>query len=254
MNVNEELTCKYCKEIFSEPVTLNCCAENICKRHINELLSIDDSNTFVCPFCDLCDLKNANQNLCVNRLIQTLIENKLHKLEFNSDNKLTLEWFKKEIENLEAILKDPENIIYEKISELKRLVDLDRERTKTKIDELANDIIQQLEGYEARFKAESVPNADFEQYNLLLESFRKHMEEYEKFLNLFATKKEERKEKIKQTEKAICSLQGKINELKYKLFSNLSLTYKSTQPEFFGELLVKVNFLLKFTFKIFMFF
>ena len=249
MNVNEELTCKYCKEIFNEPITLNCCAENICKRHIEELLSIDESNTFLCPFCNE---KNANQNLRVNRLIQRLIENKLHKLELNSDNKLTLEWFKKEIENLEAILKDPENIIYEEISELKRLVDLDRERTKSKIDELANDIIQKLEAYEARFKSENMQNADLEEYNALLKSSRKQMEEYVNFLNLFATKEEERKEMSKQSEKTISKLKYKIKELKYKLFSNLSLTYISSDlisdKHLFGELLVKVNFRFKFRF------
>ena len=238
MNVNEELTCKYCKEIFNEPITLNCCAENICKRHIDELLSIDETKTFLCPFCDV---ESLNQNLRVNRLIQRLIEKQLHKLEFNSDNKLTLEWFKKEIANLEAILKDPENIIFEEISELKRLVDRDRDETKIKIDELANAFIQKLETCEARFKAENVPNVDLEQYNALLKSSRKQMDEYENFLNLFATKEEERKEMSKQSEKTISKLKYKINELKYQLFSNLSLTYKSTQPEFFGELLVKVS-------------
>jgi chromosome segregation ATPase len=244
MNINEQLTCKHCKEIFNEPVTLNCCGINICKRHIDELLSIDESNTFLCPFCDT---ESANQHFCINGLIQTLVQNKLHKLEMNSDHKVTFNSLKAEIEKLEAILKDPENIIYEEISELKRLVDLDRERTKRKIDELANNLIQKLEAYEARFKAENVLNLDLEDYNALLESSRKQMAEYEKFLNLFATKKEERKEMSKQTEKAICLLQNKTNELKSKLFSNLSLTYKSAEhdiEEFFGELLVKVSLYL----------
>jgi chromosome segregation ATPase len=223
---------------------LTCCGENICKRHIDELLSIDDSNTFLCPFCDG---ENQNQNLRVNRLIQGFIENQLYKLEFNSDSKL--KWFKNEIEKLEVILKDPDNVIYEEISELKRLVDLDRETMKSKIDELANDIIQKLEAYEARFKAENVPNAGLEEYNALLESSRKQMAEYEKFLNLFATKKEERNEKSKQTEKTISNLQYKTNELKSKLFSNLSLFYKPTEhgvEHFFGELLVKVRFKFEF--------
>jgi hypothetical protein len=246
MNVNEQLTCKYCKDIFNEPVTLTCCAKNICKRHIDELLSIDDSNTFLCPFCDE---KNAHQNLRVNELIQSFIENQLHKLEFNSDNKLTLEGFKNEIEKLEAILKDPDNVIYEEISGLKRLVDLDREKSKSEIDKLANGFIQKLETFEARFKAENVPNVDLEQYNALLESSRKQMAEYEKFLNLFSTKIEERNEKSKQSEKTISNLQFKINELKSKLFSNLSLTYNPADPEFFGELLVKVSLNLNSSYK-----
>jgi hypothetical protein len=52
---------------------------------------------------------------------------------------------------LAVLLKDPENFIYEEINELKRKVDLDREKSKKEIDELANDLIQQLESYETTF-------------------------------------------------------------------------------------------------------
>ena len=110
---------------------------------------------------------------------------------------------------------------------------------------MANEIIERLEAYEARFKTENISNVDLEQYNALLESSRKQMAEYEKFLNLFSTEVEERNEKSKQTEKTISNLQYKMNELKSKMFSNLSLTYKSTEhgvEHFFGELLVKVRF------------
>jgi chromosome segregation ATPase len=241
MNINEQLTCKYCKEIFNEPVTLSCCGINICKRHIDELLSIDESNTFLCPFCDA---ENANQHYCINGLIQTLVQNELHKLEMNSDHKVTFNSLKAEIEKLEAVLKDPENIIYEEIHELKRKVDLDRERLKSEIDELANGLIQQLEEYEAKFKSDYKKNVDLEHFNALVESSRKKLTEYEKFFNLFSTKQEERVEKNKQTVQETHSLKSQIKKFKSKLFSNLSLTYKPTEhgvENLFGELLVKVS-------------
>jgi hypothetical protein len=83
------------------------------------------------------------------------------------------------------------------------------------------------------------------------------MDEYEKFLNLFSTKIEERNEKSKQTEKTISNLQYKTNELKFKLFSNLSLTYISSKSDIedcFGELLVKVSLYLNSLLKYFSFF
>ena len=40
MNIKEDLTCKYCREIYKNPITLICCGDNICKQHIEELISI----------------------------------------------------------------------------------------------------------------------------------------------------------------------------------------------------------------------
>ena len=100
MNIKEKLTCKYCKEIYKEPLSLNCCGESICKCHIEELLSIDESNHFFCPFCEI---ENSNSNLCVNKLIQSLLEDQLHKFELDYNYKATLNKFNIEIAQLESI-------------------------------------------------------------------------------------------------------------------------------------------------------
>ena len=241
MNLKEKLTCKYCNEIFNEPVSLNCCGENICKRHIDELFSIDESNTFLCPFCDL---ENAHQNSCTNKLIQSLIENQLHKLELDSKYKLALNKFKAEILNLETLLNDPYYYIYEEVHEIKRLVDLDRERLKSEVDELADDFIQQLGAYEEKFKSEYSTNVDLEHYQALVESFRKQLAEFEQFLGLFSAKREEKDEKINQSEKKINSLQYKIKEVKNKLLSGLAIKYvpmANNIQDLFGRLIIKVS-------------
>jgi hypothetical protein len=155
-----------------------------------------------------------------------------------------MEWFKNEIQKLEAILKDPDNVIYAEISELKRQVDLDREQFKSKVDELADGLIKQLEEYEAKFKSDYKKNVDLEQYNALLKSSQNKLTEYENFFNLFSTKQEERVEKNKQTVQKTNSLKSQIKKLKSKLFSDLSLTYISSEydvDDFFGALLVEVS-------------
>ena len=152
---------------------------------------------------------------------------------------------KKEIGDLETILKDPENIIYEEISELKRQVDLNREQLKSQIDELADDLIHQLETYEKKFKSESKINLDLERFSSLVSSSKQQLIQYEKCLNLFSTKKEERDEMSNQSEKNIKMLQSKSKELRDRLFSNVCIKYKpmgNRIEDSFGKLIIKVSF------------
>jgi hypothetical protein len=239
MNIKEELTCKYCNEIYVNPIILNCCGENICQRHIDELISNSSSNKFICPFDNQ---ENANENLSVNKLIQRLVEKELHKLEIDTEYKFVFHKLKREIENLEKILNAPENYIYDEISELKRLVDLDRETLKVKIDEQADGLIKQLESYEKRFNTECKTKLDFKHYSALVESSKKKLNEYENCLNYFSTKKEERNEKSRQSQNEIVKLESKIKELKQNIFSNLSITYKpmDNKSYLFGRLIKKV--------------
>jgi hypothetical protein len=140
MNIKEKLSCTYCNQIFRHPITLICCGKNICKKHIEELINEKSTNTFSCP---LCSQENSNQNFNSNELIESLIEIELHRFELDPKYETAMNDFKSEIANLESIVKDPENIIYEEIRELKRQVDLDRESLKIQIDTLANGLIEQ---------------------------------------------------------------------------------------------------------------
>jgi DNA repair exonuclease SbcCD ATPase subunit len=239
MTIKKELTCQYCNEIYKHPITLPC-GDNICKRHIKELTSNSSSNPFTCP---LCNEEHANQSFKVNKLIQKLIESNMHKFEVDPRFKKVYESLKTTIEQLESILKDPENIIYEEMSELKRQVDLDREKLKIQVDALANDIIQQLESYEAKFRADYKANINLKHYNDLGECSKTQLAEYEQCLNLFSTTQKEFKEKSKQSEKIVTDLQPKIDQIKQELFSNILLSYEPMQDKiesFFGKLIIKV--------------
>ena len=240
MNINAELTCKYCNQVFKEPITL-ACGDNICKHHLEELISNKSSKTFTCP---LCNEENAtNQQFKVNKLIQTLVKRELHAFELDPKYETVLSSLRIEIEKLAAILKDPENYLYEEISELKRQVDLDRENFKSQIDELADDLIQQLESYEKRFKAEYRANVDLEHYNGLVESARNHLVEFENFFNLFSTKNQEKEEKYNDCESLVKVLQPNLVEIQNKLFSNMSIKYQTLEKrmeDLFGKLQIKV--------------
>ena len=94
MNIKEELTCKYCHEIYKDPITL-ACGETICKQHFYELTSNSSSNKFMCP---LCNQEILNQDLNVNKFIQKMVETELHKFEIDSKYKQTIENLRKELE------------------------------------------------------------------------------------------------------------------------------------------------------------
>ena len=115
---------------------------------------------------------------------------------------------------------------------------------KSQIDGLADELIQRLESYERRFKAEFKTNLDIERFNDLLRSAQQQSVEYEKFLNLFSTEKEEQNEKRFKYGKLINKLQSEIKDVKAKLFSNLSFSFKPSQnnvQDFFGELIIEVS-------------
>lgn len=241
MNVKEILTCKYCNEVFKQPITLICCGKNICKQHIQELIKEKSSNTFSCP---LCFQENTNQNFHCSELIEKLIGMEFNKFKLDPKYEAAMNNFKTDIESLESIVKDPENIIYEEIRELKRQVDLDRESLKIRIDELADDLIQQLESYEKRFKAEYKEKIDFDKYNELVESSKKHLNEYVNCLNLFSVENKKRDKKLTEIEKTMNILQPEIEEIKHGLFSNLTISYQPVVKNtdgLFGKLTIKVK-------------
>ena len=196
MNIKEKLTCKYCNQVYNEPITLPC-GHSLCKQHIQDLLSIDDIDTFFWPFCNE---QISNQTFKVNETIQGLLDIEAHK--FTIDPKCTRVFtdFKTEIRNLETILNEPENFIYEEINKLKRQVDLDREKAKADIDQLVDDLIEQLETFEKQFKAEYKTNIDINHFISLAEASKKQFAEFESCLNLLPNITEERDQQTKQSE------------------------------------------------------
>jgi hypothetical protein len=239
--MKKEYTCKICEQIFTNPITLYCCGENICMKHIEKIMPRDSSNKFTCL---LCKEENYHQKLNINKFIEKQIAKDLHKYEIDSKYQETFNNLEKELETIEHILIDPEQVIHEEINELKRQVDFEREKLKSRIDEHANDLIKQLESYEAKFKTEYKTNVDFEHYYSLVEPSRNLLKEYENCLNLFSTKHQEREENNMQSEKIIKYLQIANKQLRTGLFSNFSISYKPFKEnilDLYGDIICKVS-------------
>ena len=131
-----------------DPVTL-LCGSSVCKRHIDELLesSSKESNTFLCKLCDdeHCIPKKG---FAINKSIQSALDIKLNTLKLNpvyEECKSEINYAKNNIQKIENLEKDPENYSFEYFEELKRQVDLRREKLKLKLDNCSEEIIQSIE-------------------------------------------------------------------------------------------------------------
>ena len=241
MNMKKELTCEICHQIYTNPITLYCCGKNICMKHLEKIISGNSAKKFTCL---LCNEENYHQKFTVNKFMEKLIAQDLHKYKIDSKYQETFDNLEKEIETIEQILKDPEPAIDKEINELKKQVDLEREALKSKIDERANDLIQQLESISNRIKTEYKTDFDLNHYNSLVESSRQQLEEYEHYLNMFSASHQEREEKSMISEKIRQNLRLEITFLKKRLVSNLSITYKPFKgniEDLYGQIITKVS-------------
>ena len=248
MNIKQELTCKHCKEILNEPITLNCCGENICKEHLSELLSNESSKKSkkVKTSCPICSSNLDKQGLNVNKLIQKLVENNLHEFKIYPKYKELIKTFKNEIEALEKMVNESENLVNEKFSQIKNQVNLERTNAKTRIDRLANDIIEKLVNFEKEIKLNRKMKLDLDDYNEMLNESKKKLNENEKFINFFSTDNSEREEKSAEIKEIIHKLEYKRYKLKKELFGDKKFKFKETNfngiEDNFGKLIVSIYY------------
>ena len=245
MNIEEDITCSWCKSIFNDPVFLSCCGSNICKQHIDSILA--NKETIEEPACPICNTEIQNQTFQINRPLRNLIEKReLHNLKLDPKFEKTLKSLNDKIENMKRVEIDSDSIIYESISELKRQVDLEREQLKEKIDKQADEIIIKLESLEIEFKIDSKTKVK----EVFDDDFKKRLNSqllgYENTLNSLAKSNEEREKKRLEVEKTLKILQLKLFQLESELFSNKIINYEpfaKNSEDLFGKLDVSLFFL-----------
>ena len=148
------LKCAMCNQAFTgAPILLDCCNVTVCEHHIEENLTTNRKRKrFTCSLCETSHHMTNSKKFAPNKTIEKLLEIEIAEVVdlgdiFNKANE--------EIENLEVsfqeindLIKDPKNFIFETISKVKRDVDLRREKLKEKIDEISNKIINKLDNYQ----------------------------------------------------------------------------------------------------------
>lgn len=139
------IECKECSSFLVKPVMLPC-GSSVCYQHLINL----QQGTFYCKLCDNDHLIDKN-NLVVNKSLEILINANLDKINFGSLYNTAfkrLNELDQAIGNLETILNNPTLFIQQVIDQMKNTTEIIREELKLKIDDKANQIIDQLDQYE----------------------------------------------------------------------------------------------------------
>ena len=145
MNFEEELTCKSCNQVYTDPVSLNC-GHNICKKHLDDLFSNSDNK----PSCPCCNANILYSSFQVNQALKKIIETELHKVKPEPGYENLMQSFRNQLKRLETIRTDPEFLL----NELRSRIEFDRETLKSQIDRLANEQLNELNKYETKLKTE----------------------------------------------------------------------------------------------------
>ena len=98
IDLSVHILCPYCKNVYTDPVSLPC-GRNICKEHVKGYLtSKDGKQVFNCMLCKSDHQTNENDSFTLNTKIDELVKKcqvratpiqDIHKTAYESYNKLT---------------------------------------------------------------------------------------------------------------------------------------------------------------------
>lgn len=153
-------------------------------------------------------------------ILITRIEQKIDCIDLGDEYHLAygkIEDFSQLFERFEKLKNDPDDKIYNIISELKRDVDLRREELKNKIDKDALSIIKKLDEHEAEckanissIKAEFEDNAKLNEWKTDLDRWRQQMRTFKKDINIWKKINEESSSKYDEMKTAYDKLYDMI--------------------------------------------
>jgi hypothetical protein len=151
--LEESTRCKKCSKLLEKPILLPC-GNAICEKH--QLEVGENSKAIYCSICDLDHEIPAKGGFSRILALEKLIEKNINSIELGDEYKSTNERIKKfseVFEKFEKLKTDPELIIHEKIDRIKANIDLRREELKSKIDQEALALINNLDEFEVDCKA-----------------------------------------------------------------------------------------------------
>ena len=191
-NPLECLECIICNENLKEPVLLPC-GHTVCKAH--EIERREKKAEIYCRECDETH-EIPTKGFPVNRMVEDLLKRKLQKLDLGEEHTKASNAFKELgefLKKMRLIKQDPESEIHEIVSDLKNKIDLRREILKKRIDDEAQQLIDELE----KFERSSLMNHDkidefklSSELNELFEEIEKECSTWQSELCLFVRNKE----------------------------------------------------------------
>jgi hypothetical protein len=238
------LRCKYsnCNKLFINPILLPC-KKNICKTHIDDLVKQQKSLTnFKCQFCKS-DHEIPINGFSINEQLLRLLNwhlkrendsNKSKSNKFDSNESSTSTSSLSSSRDFESINENniqnsnnnPDEYIYEYITNVRDKIDVERELLISKIDFISADMIDKLKLYELECKSNIKKLNDLFKINqTYLESLETKSLEWEN--DLRTTKLDDRKVHIMMNDiyKHMCENDDRLIGLKNNILSGKHSNY-----------------------------
>jgi len=134
----------------------------------------------------------------VNKQIKEALEFDLNNLKVSfpayNECKVRIKEAKESLEQIEALEKNAESYIFEYFDNVKRKVDIRREKLKSEIDDYSDGLIKSLDAAQTEFIKLSMEENEF---SANIEAFKKQLDEISdipKYYNMFRIFKEEQDE------------------------------------------------------------
>ena len=228
------LSCQLCNQFLKgTPITLSCCDATICSEHVQyRTVKVNESKSIQVFECELCQCSHnmKNKRFVVNKSVEKILQLKFEQIYLGE----VYENANKEILNLESSLKkisdmvqDPKNFIFEHVSELRRQVDIRREKIKEKIDNICVKMIQKLDHFQ-KDCYDNIPDKTLQESNRdLINEVQSKLDEWNannKHLLLLSKDAKRKEIELKSIELDI-KLHERIKEMESKLLMDQSWIY-----------------------------
>ena len=231
------LKCALCNHTFTgAPIVLDCCNVNVCEHHIEVNVSANNyRKLFTCSLCQASHDMTNNKKFALNKTIENLLKLEIvNEFDFGDIFNKTNDEIKKlesSSKKLNDLIKDPKNFIFETISNLKRDVDLRREKLKEKIDEISNEMIEKLDNYQKecydninKIKLEEKTKDQFKEIESSFEEWTKDNKRI-----LLISNDLKRKEIRSKAIELDTKLFNRLKELEEELMMNQNWVYKENE-------------------------
>ena len=172
----ELFKCGFCEKILEDPVFLPC-GESICNKH-SDVFAND------CLFCYQ-EHSVPEKGFASNKMVQKMLKLEVDRISLKS---VSYDQCKKTMDDIaflnsqvDSILRDPKNLIYEQFSDLKNIVDLKKEKLTADLNDWYDRIIEEINQAQSRCEEESSNNLT------LIQSLSKDVskEDYTKLVKRF---------------------------------------------------------------------
>ena len=170
-----------CDKIFAEPIELPC-SNSICKSHLDDFKQDD------CIFCHQSHVDIKVEEVALNVSLSETISSNLHLQEQEKELKFKIETLFNETRSVSEKLKnteaETEKFCYEQFAKIMNSIDLQKEELKQKIDDIAENLINQVKEYKLKFEADfhayvSKKQLSLEEVNKLEIDFNEALREFQ---------------------------------------------------------------------------